>query len=1165
MLDTLFSPTQAVPLVAALADLTIKAALILALAGIATSLLRKRPASVRHAIWLAAVTGILAMPVLTAMLPNWHVLPAGSTFHAAAIEQHNAHYDAVVAQTEAANPWTTDTGDGLAAESEAGVPPTNGSATTRGAANPEASAITPGASAARTEAAGTVESAAPGTEVAGTAAPSTEAPSTAAPSTEAPGAAQLAEEPAAPAIQPARNAVLAGMADIWSTLRSTHWSVILLGIWLLGVLAIMGHHFIGAVGLYMVARRARPIRDQEWLDLADEIGDRLWITREVHLLKSHVTTMPVTWGGRKPVVLLPSDADTWTDERRRYVLTHEFAHIRRWDCTTQGFAQLACALYWFNPLVWVASRRLRVERERACDDQVLMAGGKASNYAEHLLDIARSLRATIANPLGAVAMARPSQLEGRVLAILDPDRRRRGFTRAHTTAVMIAALVVVLPIAALAPQSSATDFATTPTETEAPASWDSADVQAPEAAPESPDPAPESELAERARSFLPAVADRRPNVALPDTIDTRKRKVVDAFMKALGDEDEEIRRQAAHVLGEIGDARAIPALRKAMSDDPSNDVRRAALWALAEMDEDDVIPVLINQVGSERDPESRRQMAYMIGDNADDGDRRAGQALMSLLDDSDAEVRATAAWGLAEIEYTPALDALLALAEDPNDDVQERAIWAIGEIAEEADSGRAVEVLIGALGSQNANVREMAAWSLGESESPRATEALAAALNAERSPEVKAKIAWALGEIEDDRAVPALAVAMRDANTEVRTAAAYALSEIDTSESLRALALAVDDDDVKVRRQAIYALSELEDVESIPVLERAARDGDSQIRKAAIYALAELEDERAIPALVAALDDGNAQIRRQAIYGLGELESDNPRVIEGLQLALGDENAETRRAAIHALGEIEDSGSADALIDALSDGNADNRRAAAWAIAEILEDEPNERALNALAEMLRADGNAENRKAAAYALGEIGSPDAIDALRAALDDENRDVRRAAAHALSDIDWDDDEWDSNWDDGNKEEGDWDNQNWEEGDWDNAGASIDVHVDPGTVHITGLGAAIGDIAETALSAAGSALRSIDFENVLWTIEHELSSVDVDAWVDHVESQIHHLDHEIESSVRFAMIEALEGIAKARPNSADSRAAVRALKRMDTKESHKAVKRIKDCDCH
>ena len=129
----------------------------------------------------------------------------------------------------------------------------------------------------------------------------------------------------------------------------------------------------------------------------------------------------MTCGVTRPVILLPCAALTWDVSRMRVVLLHELAHIRRRDCLMHCVAQAALALHWCNPLMWMALARLRAERERACDDLVLVAGTRGSDYAEHLLDIARQFRRQ-GMEVAAVAMARPSELEGRLLAILDPLR-----------------------------------------------------------------------------------------------------------------------------------------------------------------------------------------------------------------------------------------------------------------------------------------------------------------------------------------------------------------------------------------------------------------------------------------------------------------------------------------------------------------------------------------------------------------------------------------------------------------------------------------------------------------------------------------------------------------------------------------------------------------------
>ncbi|MFT4606174.1 MAG: HEAT repeat protein, partial [Rhodothermales bacterium] len=679
----------------------------------------------------------------------------------------------------------------------------------------------------------------------------------------------------------------------------------------------------------------------------------------------------------------------------------------------------------------------------------------------------------------------------------------------QTVVAMALAFIVIVPIAAMAPAAEVMGGAWTSTE-----AVEGIDLAAPEA------PAATGLAKTVSRGMLPSVAARRPHVSIPDTIDTRKRKVVDAFIGALGDEDEQIRRQAAHMLGEIEDERAIPALREALKNDSSREVRRAALWALSEMDSQDIMPVLLDLAADETDAEARRQLAWMIGENADHGDSRAGEVLTRLLKDSDAEVRATAVWGLAEMEYTPALNAIVAMTEDNNDEVRERAVWAVSELAEDAPTDEAVAALTRAMGSGNAGVRETAAW--------------------------------ALGEIEDPRAVKVLTKALKDGDREVRRRAAHALHEIDTEASHRALSAAIGDSDVNVRRMAMEALGELEDPESIGVLEEAARDSDQSVRHAAIHALSDMEDQRAAAALIRGLEDASPEIRKYSAHGLGELES-TPAMTNGLRRALGDESAEVRRAVIHTLAELEDLASAEALIDALSDDSAANRRAAAWAVAELLEDSPTDKGLDALATMLRNDTSAENRKAAAYALGEMGSGRAIDVLRAALDDGDRDVRRAAASALSDIDWDEETTNQGQDD------DWndDLSNYQ-------GIRIDLSDQQVSRVGQALGMAVGDITEIALDAAGMAIESIDLGSIFHSIRHDLGSIDVDAMVDEFEAGVEGLDAEIEIQIRGAMISGLATLAIEHPGTGDSKAAIRALKRMDHRDARRALRKIDDCGC-
>ncbi len=145
----------------------------------------------------------------------------------------------------------------------------------------------------------------------------------------------------------------------------------------------------------------------------------------------------MTWGVWRPAVVLPAESSEWPAERLRVVLRHELAHVKRCDCLTQGIAHAVCVLYWFNPLTWFAARQMRAARELACDDIVLNAGARPSDYAGHLVEIAG--RFMSAPRLAAVPMVRRSGLNLRVRAILDARRRRNGI--AAVTAVPISLAV----------------------------------------------------------------------------------------------------------------------------------------------------------------------------------------------------------------------------------------------------------------------------------------------------------------------------------------------------------------------------------------------------------------------------------------------------------------------------------------------------------------------------------------------------------------------------------------------------------------------------------------------------------------------------------------------------------------------------------------------------
>jgi beta-lactamase regulating signal transducer with metallopeptidase domain len=244
---------------------------------------------------------------------------------------------------------------------------------------------------------------------------------------------------------------------------------VLFAVWVSGAVALLGR----AIASQLRARRLAVVGER--IDLADGLDVRL----------CDGIDSPAVTGVVRPVLLLPRAARAWPARRMRVVLAHELAHVRRRDTLAQLVADAACALHWFNPLVWVVASRLRVERELAADDAVLASGVAASSYAEELLAVAG------ASTAGALAMAERGSLEQRVVAIL-AVRRARGPLARRGAALLVAGGVAVAVVAACASPEPAARVAADDLQTES----------TPTAAAGSTDPAAQS----AAEEVLAAVA-----------------------------------------------------------------------------------------------------------------------------------------------------------------------------------------------------------------------------------------------------------------------------------------------------------------------------------------------------------------------------------------------------------------------------------------------------------------------------------------------------------------------------------------------------------------------------------------------------------------------------------------------------------------------------------
>lgn len=233
--------------------------------------------------------------------------------------------------------------------------------------------------------------------------------------------------------------------------RSLDWKVWIMLLWAGGTASAFAQMLMASAAVGRIRRTARAFAER---DLCDSLARMLGICYRVDVLETPAGTMPMTSGILQTAVFIPSDAAAWTAERRRVVLLHELAHVRRGDVATHLLARTALMLYWWNPLAWKAWREFLKERERAADDLVLNAGTRASEYAGHLLDVARSLQCSPAIRCAAVAMARRSQLEGRLLAILDAGVNRRAPGRVWAVVAALVTISIAAPLAAVKAQDT---------------------------------------------------------------------------------------------------------------------------------------------------------------------------------------------------------------------------------------------------------------------------------------------------------------------------------------------------------------------------------------------------------------------------------------------------------------------------------------------------------------------------------------------------------------------------------------------------------------------------------------------------------------------------------------------------------------------------------------
>jgi beta-lactamase regulating signal transducer with metallopeptidase domain/HEAT repeat protein len=538
--------------------------------------------------------------------------------------------------------------------------------------------------------------------------------------------------------------------------RTIPLGTLLLAVWGVVAVALLGRLLVGVLSVRRIVRRATPLSAPEWQELLYEIADRLGIAEAPALLKSHDISMPFAAGVRKATIVLPAECVDWSAAQRDAVLIHELGHVRRHDMIGHTLGRVACAVYWFHPLVWTASRRLRDASERACDDLAIRLGARPSEYAQHLLDIVTSVRQTN-TPTAAIAMARRKEFEGRMLAILDPALRRDSASRWRTAMLSGALAVFVFAVSAAAPaQRQATPV--TPTDV----------AQNPPVTPTTPgttaDPNPTTkpvaatDVAEAVEGQLP-VANQALNAAAP---------ILDKFIQ------DQARKVNVNVNTLVNGGDVDPEKRdlliRILRTDSAASVRRVAAWGL---------------------------QGY-----AADGTAQSALANAARSDD-DASVRKMSVWALSHSSAPAALEALrAAVTRDRDEDVREVALWGLGTNGEAADA----ELIASRLASESSGlVRGTAAWAIGTLGAPHAPRALIALLD-DPHPRTRLQAAWALSQIGDSSALPAIQRAL-DVDQDEMTTRALIRALVRSGASTEAITGMMNSRNPEVRLMAIRSMT----------------------------------------------------------------------------------------------------------------------------------------------------------------------------------------------------------------------------------------------------------------------------------------------------------------------------------------------------------------------
>jgi len=240
------------------------------------------------------------------------------------------------------------------------------------------------------------------------------------------------------------SAPASGVSGAAPSSRPPAVGLILLIVWLAGLAVLALRLVFGLAGAVRLTGEATSVEDPGWRVLLERFLALVPFRRTVSLKSHPEVLVPLTWGWRKPIVLLPDGARAWSEDERSSALYHELSHIKRADFAVMLLVRTSLALFWWNPLCWIVYRELLKEQEIACDELVLRAGIRPSIYAATLLAFRRSAGFRWNPSAALLGMLGRSSFKERLAAIL---KQKLTLMEVKMKTKIMLALALVLAVA----------------------------------------------------------------------------------------------------------------------------------------------------------------------------------------------------------------------------------------------------------------------------------------------------------------------------------------------------------------------------------------------------------------------------------------------------------------------------------------------------------------------------------------------------------------------------------------------------------------------------------------------------------------------------------------------------------------------------------------------